>query len=281
LLLSVSIVSECVGRPAAAARAAPRRILVYMDRAHLHVLLVEDDAKLARLTRDYLEQHGLVVSSVSDGISAVREGVRPDIDVIVLDLMLPGRDGFEVCREIRQKSHVPIIALTARVEVADRVLGLELGADDYMTKPFSARELLARIQAMARRAQGRAGPEAQEIKLGRLTLDVASMSAALDGRPLGLTAYEFTLLRVLADNAGRVLSRERLLELAKGNADEAFDRSIDVRISRLRQKLGDDPRHPVLLKTVRGSGYLLSPRDDQGAREEQTAREGQGAREDR
>jgi DNA-binding response OmpR family regulator len=244
-----------------------------MERAHLHVLLVEDDAKLSRLTRDYLEQHGLIVSSVSDGISAVSEGVRPDIDVIVLDLMLPGRDGFEVCREIRKKSHVPIIALTARVEVADRVLGLELGADDYMTKPFSARELLARIQAMARRAQGRAGPESQEIRVGRLTLDGASMSAELDGRPLGLTAYEFTLLRVLADNAGRVLSRERLLELAKGNADEAFDRSIDVRISRLRQKLGDDPRHPTLLKTVRGSGYLLSARDEQGARSEPSARE--------
>jgi DNA-binding response OmpR family regulator len=233
-----------------------------MDRAHLHVLLVEDDAKLARLTRDYLEQHELVVTTVGDGNTAVREGMRPDIDVIVLDLMLPGRDGFEVCREIRKKSHVPIIAVTARVEVADRVLGLELGADDYVTKPFSARELLARIQAVARRAQGRAGPEAQELRVGRLMLDPASLRATLDGRALNLTSYEFALLRVLAENAGRVLSRERLLDLAKGNADEAFDRSIDVRISRLRQKLGDDPRHPLLLKTVRGSGYLLSPAEE-------------------
>jgi len=230
-----------------------------MDHGRLHVLLVEDDAKLARLTRDYLEQHEITVTGVSDGNSAVREGTRSDIDVVVLDLMLPGRDGFEVCRQIRSKSHVPIIVVTARVEVADRVLGLELGADDYVTKPFSARELLARVQAVARRAQGRAGPEDQ-LRVGRLLLDAGSLSASLDGRALNLTSYEFSLLRVLADNAGRVLSRERLLELAKGNADEAFDRSIDVRISRLRQKLGDDPRHPVLLKTVRGSGYLLNPK---------------------
>lgn len=232
-----------------------------MEQPRLHVLLVEDDAKLARLTRDYLQQHGLLVTSVADGNSAVREGLRPDIDVVVLDLMLPGRDGFEVCRELRSKSHVPIIAVTARVDVADRVLGLTLGADDYVTKPFSARELLARIEAVARRAQGRAGPE-EQLRVGRLQLDTASLTATLDGRALQLTAYEFALLRVLADNAGRVLSRERLLELAKGNADEAFDRSIDVRISRLRHKLGDDPKHPVLLKTVRGSGYLLSPREE-------------------
>src|SRR3954470_2596790 len=162
---SVSIVSNCVGRRAAGVEAAGGGIVQHMDRARLHVLLVEDDAKLARLTRDYLEQHELVVTSVADGNSAVREGIRSDIDVVVLDLMLPGRDGFEVCRQIRSKSHVPIIAVTARVEVADRVLGLELGADDYMTKPFSARELLARIQAVARRAQGRAGPESQELRV--------------------------------------------------------------------------------------------------------------------
>lgn len=228
----------------------------------MHVLLVEDDAKLARLTRDYLEHQGLTVTRVEDGPSAIREGLKPEIDVVVLDLMLPGCDGFEVCRELRKSSHVPIIAVTARVEVVDRVLGLELGADDYMTKPFAARELLARITAVTRRARGQAGPPAREITVGKLLLDVAGMNASLDGRPLNLTSYEFTLLRVLADHAGRVLSRERLLELAKGNADEAFDRSIDVRISRLRHKLGDDSRHPVLLKTVRGSGYMLTAGDD-------------------
>jgi two-component system, OmpR family, response regulator len=230
--------------------------------AGIHVLLVEDDAKLARLTGEYLEHHGLTVSRVADGPAAIREGLRPEIDVVVLDLMLPGCDGFEVCRELRKSSHVPIIAVTARVEIADRVLGLELGADDYLTKPFAARELLARVHAVHRRARGRAGPAARELQVGRLVLDVASLNATLAGRPLQLTSYEFALLRVLADNAGRVLSREQLLELAKGNADEAFDRSIDVRISRLRHKLGDDSRHPVLLKTIRGSGYMLTAGDE-------------------
>jgi len=230
--------------------------------AGIHVLLVEDDAKLARLTSEYLEHHGLTVTRVADGPSAIREGARPEIDAVILDLMLPGCDGFEVCRELRKASHVPIIAVTARVEVADRVLGLELGADDYMTKPFAARELLARVHALVRRARGKAGPVARELQVGNLVLDVAGLSASLGGRPLQLTSYEFALLRVLADNAGRVLSREQLLELAKGNADEAFDRSIDVRISRLRHKLGDDSRHPVLLKTIRGSGYMLTPGDE-------------------
>lgn len=231
--------------------------------AGIHVLLVEDDAKLARLTSDYLEHQGLTVTRVADGPSAIREGVRPEVDAVILDLMLPGCDGFEVCRELRKTSHVPIIAVTARVEVADRVLGLELGADDYMTKPFAARELLARIHAVVRRARGKAGPASRELTVGNLVLDIAGLSASLGGRPLQLTSYEFALLRVLADNAGRVLSREQLLELAKGNADEAFDRSIDVRISRLRHKLGDDSRHPLLLKTIRGSGYMLTPGDEQ------------------
>ncbi len=228
----------------------------------VHVLLVEDDAKLARLTAEYLEHQGLRVTRVADGPSAIREGAKPEIDVVVLDLMLPGCDGFEVCRALRQVSHVPIIAVTARVEVADRVLGLELGADDYMTKPFAARELLARIHAVTRRARGKAGPTARELRVGHLLLDLAGLSASLDGKPLQLTSYEFALLRVLAEHAGRVLSRERLLELAKGNADEAFDRSIDVRISRLRHKLGDDSRHPSFLKTVRGSGYMLTLGDE-------------------
>ncbi|HEX6275468.1 MAG TPA: response regulator transcription factor [Polyangiaceae bacterium] len=233
-----------------------------MESPPLHVLLVEDDAKLARLTREYLEQQGLRVTCAADGKSALALALGPDVDVVVLDLMLPGMDGFEVCREIRRVSHVPIIAVTARVEVADRVLGLELGADDYVTKPFVARELLARIHAVTRRAQGKAGPPAREIRVGRLVVDTGGMSATLDGQPLALTSYEFALLRVFADHPGRVLSRERLLELAKGNADEAFDRSIDVRISRLRQKLGDDSRNPVLLKTIRGSGYVLTSGDE-------------------
>jgi DNA-binding response OmpR family regulator len=220
------------------------------------VLLVEDDPKIGRLTREYLETHGLEVRWVTDGHSAILECSREDYDVVVLDLMLPKRDGFDVCREVRQRSHVPIIVVTARVEVADRVLGLELGADDYLTKPFSARELLARIHALVRRAQGRSGPS-QRLEVGRLSLNLSSCLVTLDGEELSLTSYEFSLLRVLAEHAGRVLSRERLLDLAKGTQDEVFDRSIDVRISRLRQKLGDDSRHPKLLKTIRGSGYML------------------------
>lgn len=234
-----------------------------MELGRLRVLLVEDDSKLARLTRDYLEQREIEVTLVGDGLSAVSEALRGEVDVVVLDLMLPGRDGFEVCRAIRLESHVPIIAVTARVEVADRVLGLELGADDYMTKPFAARELLARIHAVVRRARGKAGPPPQEIRVGRLAINVASLTATLDGQLLPLTSYEFALLRALAENAGHVLGRERLLELAKGNAEDVFDRSIDVRISRLRQKLGDDPRQPAFLKTVRGSGYVLTPGNEQ------------------
>ncbi len=225
----------------------------------ISLLLVEDDAKIARLTRDYLEQHGVLVSWVADGNSAVERALTGNFDAVVLDLMLPGKDGFEVCREIRAASHVPIIAVTARIEVADRVLGLELGADDYLTKPFSARELLARIQANVRRARGLSGPAPRSISVGPLELDPINMTAKLRGEPLALTSYEFALLRTLAEHAGQVLGREQLLELVKGNAEEAFDRSIDVRISRLRQKLGDDPRHPRLLKTVRGSGYVLVP----------------------
>ncbi len=223
----------------------------------LRVLLVEDDRKIATLTREYLETYGLAVDWVADGEAALQSAERPEYDVVVLDLMLPGTDGFEVCRSIRRRSHVPIIVVTARVEVADRVLGLELGADDYVTKPFSARELLARIHALVRRARGRAGPQAS-LCVGSLTLDLLSCTAALAGRELTLTSYEFALLRVLAEHAGRVLSRERLLDLAKGGADDVFDRSIDVRISRLRHKLGDDPRQPKLLKTIRGSGYMLA-----------------------
>ena len=233
-----------------------------MDLAPLQVLLVEDDAKLARLTRDYLEGNGLKVIHVADGLAAIKAGREPGIDVVVLDVMLPGVDGFEVCRELRKASHVPIIAVTARTDIADRVLGLELGADDYLTKPFSARELLARIHAVTRRAQGKAGPATRELRVGRLVLDCDALSATLDGHPLALTSYEFSLLRVFAEHPGRVLSRERLLELAKGNADEAFDRSIDVRVSRLRQKLGDDSRQPRMLKTIRGSGYVLTPGEE-------------------
>lgn len=225
----------------------------------VRVLYVEDDERLAQLTRRYLESHGLLITWVSNGEAALTSAAREQFDVALLDVMLPRLDGVHVCRALRTRTDLPIIMLTARDEEADKVLGLESGADDYVSKPYSTRELLARIHAQVRRSRGGAGPSAaRNIRVGRLLLEPGAMAAFLDGRRLSLTAYEFTLLRALAERAGRVLSREQLLDLAKGSAEEAFDRSIDVHISRLRQKLELDPRRPQLLRTVRGAGYLLA-----------------------
>jgi two-component system, OmpR family, response regulator len=227
----------------------------------LRALLVEDDPRLAALTRDYLQGHGVAVEVVGDGRRGLAEALRGGHDVVLLDLMLPGMGGLEVCRALRARSDVPVIVLTARGEEADRVMGLETGADDYLAKPFAPRELLARIRAVTRRAQGRAGPELQVVIVGRLRIDPGARRATLAGRELALTGYEFDLLRALAERAGRVLSREQLIELAGGSPEESFDRSVDVHVSRLRQKLGDDPKRPRLLKTVRGAGYLLASED--------------------
>lgn len=224
----------------------------------LKVLLIEDDARLAQLTATFLQRRGVEVTQSPDGVQGLQEAVQTTYDLVLLDLMLPGQSGLDVCRQIRQRSDVPIIMLTALGDEADRVLGLEAGADDYVAKPFSSPELLARIRAMVRRYRGQAGPGSQRIDLGALVLDLGAMQALINGRVLDLTSYEFAILRVLAERAGRVLNREQLLDLAKGSAEDAFDRSIDGHISRLRKKLGDDPRQPVLLKTVRGVGYLLA-----------------------
>jgi DNA-binding response OmpR family regulator len=225
----------------------------------LTVVYVEDDDRLARLTTQYLQSHGLDVVVVSRGDQAMSEVLRVRPDVVLLDLMLPGESGLDVCRRLRERVDVPILMVTARTEEADRVIGLEGGADDYIGKPFSSRELLARIRAHARRAQGKTGPATPRTAVGDLVVDAATMTATLRGETLSLTTYEFGLLRALAERAGRVLSREQLLQLVQGTADEAFDRSIDVHVSRLRTKLGDDPRQPRLLKTVRGVGYMLTP----------------------
>jgi DNA-binding response OmpR family regulator len=224
----------------------------------LTALLIEDDARLAALTREYLEGHGVVVTVASDGRRGLAEALARRPDVVLLDLMLPELSGLEVCRELRARSDVPIVVLTARGEEADRVMGLELGADDYLPKPFSPRELLARIRAVVRRARGQAGPALSVVRVGQLVVDPGARTASYRGRPLALTGYEFALLKALAERAGRVLSREQLMEIAKGSAEESFDRSIDVHVSRLRHKLGDDPKRPALLKTVRGVGYLLA-----------------------
>lgn len=227
----------------------------------LTVVLVEDDERLAQLTAKYLESHNVTVTIVNHGRDAVGKVAQVRPDVVLLDLMLPGMSGLDICRELRQRSDVPIVMVTARGEEADRVVGLEGGADDYIAKPFSSRELLARIRAHARRARGAVGPAKKALVVGRLSIDIDAMNVTLDGAPLALTTYEFMLLRALAERAGRVLSREQLVDLVRGSADEAFDRSIDVHISHLRNKLGDDPRAPRMIKTVRGVGYMLAPQE--------------------
>jgi DNA-binding response OmpR family regulator len=223
----------------------------------IKVLFVEDDERLARLTARYLEASGLLVNRVATGPEAIGEAARRQFDVVLLDLMLPGRDGMDVCRDLRARTDVPIIMVTARKDEVDRILGLDSGADDYVTKPFSSRELVSRIRAVVRRARSLVGPPLKPIQVGVITLHPASARVTVLGRDVALTGYEFALLKVLAERAGRVLSREQLLDLAKGSAEEAYDRSIDVQISRLRQKIGDDARQPRYLKTIRGMGYML------------------------
>lgn len=221
-------------------------------------LLIEDDERFAHYTKLYLESHGVQVTWISDGTSAVSEVLRLSPDIVLLDLQLPGLDGLSICRTLRERSDVSILMITARDSEADRVIGLELGADDYLAKPFSQRELLARMRAHVRRARGRAGPRQAPLRVGGLVLLPEALDASLHGRPLPLTAYEFALLRTLAENAGKPVTREKLMLSARGNLEDAFERSIDVQISRLRQKLGDDPKHPTLIKTVRGTGYMLA-----------------------
>jgi len=228
------------------------------DEPLTRLLMVEDDERLAQLTARYLEQYGIVVTRASDGKEAIRVALQGSFDLVLLDLMLPGCDGIEVCRTLRSRLDLPIIIVTARADEADRVLGLEFGADDYVVKPFSSRELLARIRAQVRRARGRAGPKVQPLRAGRIEVDPGGLRASIDGKPLDLTGYEFTLLRALVERAGRVLSRDQLLGMVNREADAVFDRSIDGHISRLRQKLGDDPRRPKMLKTIRGAGYMLA-----------------------
>jgi two-component system OmpR family response regulator len=225
----------------------------------IRVVYVEDDDRLARLTTQYLNSHRVEVHVVSRGDQAVPEVLRIRPDVVLLDLMLPGSDGLDVCRQLRSRTDVPIIMVTARTEEADRVIGLEGGADDYVPKPFQSRELLARIRAQARRARGEAGPRAERIEVGKLVIDAATMQVTIEGEPVAVTTSEFTLLHALAQRAGRVMSREQLLQLLHGSTEEAFDRSIDVVVSRLRGKLEDDPKNPRMLKTIRGAGYMLTP----------------------
>lgn len=223
----------------------------------IYLLLIEDDRRLAELTKNYLEKRSISVVHTINGEDGLRLAVDNHFDVVLLDIMLPGENGIEICKKMRERIDTPIIMVTALGDEADRVFGLEVGADDYVSKPFSPRELLARINAVVRRARGKVGPQKSKISLGPLKVDPTTREATLDNEPLDLTSYEFSLLQTLAENAGKVLSRDKLMDLAKGSIDESFDRSIDVHISRLRQKLGDNPRKPTIIKTIRGIGYQL------------------------
>ena len=220
------------------------------------VLVVDDDAKTVELVKLYLNRDGYRVFTAYDGVEALRLARESRPDLIVLDLMLPGIDGLEVCRTLRNESDVPIIMLTARTTDQDKLTGLGLGADDYVTKPFSPRELAARVRAVLRRLPGERGPD--EIKVGELTVNLLKHEAYLADRPLNLTSVEFRLLGVLVKEPGRVFSRDQIVEKALGYDFEGFDRTVDVHILNLRRKLEADPGHPRYIKTVYGAGYKLS-----------------------
>jgi DNA-binding response OmpR family regulator len=228
-----------------------------MDR----VLLIDDDAALARLVRDYLRPLGYdvtVAATALQGLGRLGEGY----DAVLLDVMLPDLDGFEVCRRIRAGSDVPVLMLTARGQDEDRIVGLELGADDYLPKPFNPRELLARLRAVLRRRRSPA-PRGAPLRFGRLEIDADARVVRVGGEERALTGYQFDLLVALAESAGRVLGRETLMERAGHGGGEAFDRSIDVHVSRIRAAIEDDPKRPRRLLTVRGAGYVFARKQDE------------------
>ncbi|MBC9249984.1 DNA-binding response regulator [Pseudomonas alcaligenes] len=231
-----------------------------MEQEAWQILIVEDDQRLAELTREYLEGNGLKVAIESDGASAAARILRDQPDLVVLDLMLPGEDGLSICRKVRGRYDGPILMLTARTDDMDEVLGLEMGADDYVCKPVRPRVLLARIRALLRRSEGATEVVAENqrrLQFGALVIDSAMREAWLRGQGIELTSAEFDLLWLLAANAGRILSREEIFTALRGIEYDGQDRSIDVRISRIRPKIGDDPEHPRLIKTVRSKGYLF------------------------
>jgi len=231
-----------------------------LPRVTQHILLIEDDPRLAAMVSEYLGEAGFRVSVAGSGGEGLKRLASEAYDLLVLDLMLPDMDGLEVCRRLRAKSDTPVLMLTARGDAMDRIVGLEIGADDYLPKPFEPRELLARLRAILRRSAAPAKGEV--LRFGRLEIDRAARSVRLEGRELGLTAHQFALLLAFAENAGRVLSRESIMDLVKGETLEAFDRSIDVHVSRLRGAIEDDPKHPRRILTVRGAGYVFAKAQD-------------------
>jgi two-component system, OmpR family, phosphate regulon response regulator OmpR len=224
------------------------------------ILLIEDDPRLAEMVKNYLGEAGFAVTVAARGNDGIALEAREAFDALVLDLMLPDIDGLEVCRRIRARSQTPILMLTARGDAMDRVVGLEIGADDYLPKPFEPREMLARLRAILRRR----GREQRNdiLRFGRLEIDAGSRTARLDGNECELTGYQFSLLLTLAQHAGRVMSREAIMDAMKNEKFDAFDRSIDVHISRIRAAIEDDPKKPRRIVTVRGSGYVFAKAQD-------------------
>ncbi|WP_100633636.1 response regulator transcription factor [Pseudomonas qingdaonensis] len=228
-----------------------------MQQPNSQVLIVEDDERLAELTRDYLQANGFDVAVEGDGAKAAARIVAEQPDLVILDLMLPGEDGLSICRKVRTRYNGVILMLTARSEDLDQVQGLDLGADDYVCKPVRPRLLLARINALLRRTEVPATGERQSLQFGPLRVDNTLREAWLGDNGIELTAAEFDLLWLLVSNAGRILSREEIFTSLRGVGYDGQDRSIDVRISRIRPKIGDDPDHPRMIKTVRSKGYLF------------------------
>ena len=225
-----------------------------------HVLIVDDDERLCEMLARYLAQHGYQVSCRHTAREGLAEQRRLRPDAIILDLMLPDGDGLDVCTQLRASSAVPIIMLTARGDSTDRVVGLELGADDYLPKPFDPRELLARLRTVLRRGTAPANPL---LRFGRLEIDREARQVRVDGKPCALTGYQFDILLALAERAGRVVSRNQLLDAVAGRAGEAFDRTIDVHVSNIRAAIEDDAKHPKRILTLRGVGYLFPRAQDE------------------
>ena len=227
-----------------------------------HLLIIEDDVRLAAMVGEYLTQSGFVVTHMPDGESGLGALQDKPVDLVVLDLMLPGVDGLEVCRRIRalpgDAARVPVLMLTAKGDPMDRVVGLEIGADDYLPKPFEPRELLARIRAVLRRHQGGAAPEHKLMRFGALEIDRDARVVSVAGQPAELTSYQFDLLVTLAERAGRVLTRDQIMEAVRGRELEAFDRSIDVHMGRIRAAIEQDVKNPKRILTVRGVGYVFA-----------------------
>ncbi len=224
------------------------------------VLLVDDDERFAEMVVPYLHSQGFTVEHRGDGVAGIEALQSNGFDVVVLDVMMPGIDGFETCRRMRASSDIPILILTARGDDTDRIVGLELGADDYLPKPFNPRELSARLRAILRRRTVQAAvPERSVLRFGRLVIDKAAREVRADGRLCTLTSHQFSLLVVLAERAGRVQTRAEIMDAVRGEELEAFDRSIDVHVSRIRAEIEDDPKQPRYIRTVRGAGYVFTP----------------------